>query len=118
VCDVNRLRREGKGASSVLGRHAASRDSNISDETSSIMTSDCPSVDMSEIMTIQRSTTTPCCRTTSHRTRHFQRLVGAPFLDRRSACTAGKPGYSMEQSDVLTVMVLDRESLLGVRDGN
>ncbi|KAJ8580655.1 hypothetical protein M405DRAFT_833903 [Rhizopogon salebrosus TDB-379] len=35
---------------------------------------DCPSVEMSEITTIQRSTTTPCCRTTSHRTRHFQTL--------------------------------------------
>jgi hypothetical protein len=29
---------------------------------------------MSETTTIQRSTTTPCCRTTSHRTRHFQTL--------------------------------------------
>ncbi|KAJ8584544.1 hypothetical protein M405DRAFT_826567 [Rhizopogon salebrosus TDB-379] len=38
------------------------------------MTVDCLSVEMSETTTIQRSTTTPCYRTTSHRTRHFQTL--------------------------------------------
>ncbi|KAJ8583061.1 hypothetical protein M405DRAFT_532335 [Rhizopogon salebrosus TDB-379] len=53
---------------------ASSRNSNFSDETSSIMIVDCRSVEMSETMTIQRPTTTPCCLTTSHRTRHFQTL--------------------------------------------